>query len=94
MALLKEIMTTQGIPTTYHRVLAVHDYSKVVPPKAHIDVASYASEEAANQGYAFVEVYQFEFSDEACPFTADSAVKEDAYTAIKTTEQFIDSEDC
>lgn len=93
MALQKEIITTQGIPTTYHRVLAVHDYSKLNPPKAHIDVASYASEEAATQGYAFVEVYQFEFADEAYPFTADGAVKEDAYAAIKTLPEFAGAED-
>lgn len=93
MALQKEIVTTQGISTTYHRVLAVHDYSKLIPPKAHIDVACYASEEAATQGYAFVEVYQFEFTNEAYPFTSDGAVRADAYDALKTFPEFADAED-
>ena len=89
MAFQKDIMTDMGFNTTYHILAAVHWYTihKVV----HIDIASYASLEAFNNGMQPVITRQFEFKDDKYPFSGDTITTTEAYAVLKTAEMFHDA---
>lgn len=94
MALRKSIYTTTGVDTTYHRINGIHDYSKNEIPVAHIEVESYVSETAKNNGFVPMETNQYEFAGEDYPFNMDVVAKDNAYNALKKIEKFNNSVDC
>jgi len=90
VALIKSIMTSIGVMSTYHVISALHLYPET--PSAHIDVDSYVSKEMKDGGYAPLITHQFEFTEDAYPFGETISIS-GAYEAVKTREMFADAQE-
>lgn len=93
MALTKTLYTSTGVETTYHRINGIHDYSKNEIPTVHIEVESYVSCVAKENGSFPSEINQYEFAGQDYPFSLDGMSKQEAYWAIKTIKRFSHSID-
>lgn len=91
MALQKNLLGSNGVVTTYHRVEDVfftHDRS------LSCTMNSYVSKEYANIPYNRVDSSHFSFDDISIEEEESVGIRKLAYTKIKHLDQWKDSIDC
>lgn len=86
MALQKTIATTYGVNATYHKIALTninwHNH------QAHIEIISFADQQARNEGKAPLVVNALDFDADTFDFEPTDNIVEEVYNKMKETPEF------